>query len=299
MPEDPHLAWTDEQWAAIQRIVQESARKARVASSFLPLIGPLPPGQASVPALQLDELSLADRLRGEAPTRLEIDDGETLRLTTIACEVYLRTQQAEDPDLASAKQMLGRAADIIGRLEDAIVFNGLSEADKPPKIGTKLAVEPEVYTVRGPVQDGLLSSKGLKGSKPVKDLAKGGEGLVKAVVSSIQELEGLGYYGPFACLLGHTLYEAANTPNEGSLVLPSDRITPFLDGGPLRRSSVVPEKQGVVIALAGSPIDLVVASDVHVKYIQLSIEPRYVLRVSERFVLRMKQPRARCLLEAR
>ncbi len=297
MPEDPHLSWTDEQWAAMQRIVQESARKARVASSFLPLTGPLPPGQASVPALQLDALSLADRLRGEAPRRFEIDDGETLRLTTIACEVYLRTQQAEDPDLASAKQMLGRAADIIGRLEDAIVFNGLSEADKPPKIGTKLAVRPEVYTVRGPVQDGLLSDNGLKCRKPV-DLAKGGEALVKAVVSSIQKLEGLGYYGPFACLLGHTLYEAANTPNAGSLVLPSDRITPFLDGGPLRRSSVVPEGQGVIVALAGSPIDLVVACDVDVKFIQLSIEPRYVLRVSERFVLRMKQPRARCRLEA-
>jgi uncharacterized linocin/CFP29 family protein len=54
----------------------------------------------------------------------------------------------------------------------------------------------------------------------------------------------------------------------------------------------------LVVALAGSPIDLVVACDVHLKYIQLSIEPRYVLRVSERFVLRMKQPRARCRLEA-
>lgn len=297
MPEDRHLPWTDEQWATMQRVVQDSARKARVASSFLPLIGPLPPGQASVPALQLDQLSLADRLRGEAPRRLEIEDGETLRLTTIACEVYLRTQQAEDPDLASAKQMLGRAADIIGRLEDAIVFNGLSEADKPPRIDTKLAVKPEVYTVRGPVQDGLLSGKKLKCRKPV-DLAKGGKALVSAVISGIQELESRGYYGPFACLLGHALYEAANTPNRGSLVLPSDRIIPFLDGGPLRRSSVVPKGQGLVVALAGSPIDLVVACDVHLKYIQLSIEPRYVLRVSERFVLRMKQPRARCRLEA-
>ena len=77
MPEDRHLPWTDEQWATMQRIVHESARKARVASSFLPLIGPLPPGQASVPALQLNQLSFADRLRGEAPRRLEIDDGDS------------------------------------------------------------------------------------------------------------------------------------------------------------------------------------------------------------------------------
>jgi uncharacterized linocin/CFP29 family protein len=49
--------------------------------------------------------------------------------------------------------------------------------------------------------------------------------------------------------------------------------------------------------LAGSPIDLVVASDVHVSYVQLTLEPRYVLRVSERFVLRMKQPDAACHLQ--
>lgn len=296
MPDDPRLPWTDEQWATMQRIVQDSARKARVASSFLPLIGPLPPGQASVPALRLDQPDLPQRLPGEARMRLEIDDGETLKLTTIACEVYLRTQQAEDPDLASAKQMLGRAADIIGRLEDAIVFNGLTRQDEPPKIDDELAVKPKVYTVRGPRQAGLLDTEDVECTEPVEHLAEGGGHLVNAVASGVHRLESLGHYGPFACVLGHTLYKAANTPNEGSLVLPSDRIVPFLDGGPLRRSSVVPPDRGVIIALAGSPIDLVVACDVHLKYLQLSLEPRYVLRVSERFVLRMKQPTARCLL---
>ncbi|MGH3478296.1 MAG: encapsulin, partial [Nocardioidaceae bacterium] len=129
-------------------------------------------------------------------------------------------------------------------------------------------------------------------------LAGGSADLVRAVVASIEDLEGRGHYGPFACVLGHTLYEAANTPSEGSLVIPSDRIVPFLDGGALRRSSVVPDEQGVVVALAGSPIDLVVACDVHVSFVQLTLEPRYVLRVSERFVLRMKQPDARCRLTA-
>src|SRR6185312_11788017 len=47
------LPWTDEQWATIQRTARDSARKARVASSFLPLVGPLPDGQASVPALAM------------------------------------------------------------------------------------------------------------------------------------------------------------------------------------------------------------------------------------------------------
>jgi hypothetical protein len=76
MPDDPHLPWTDEQWATVQRTVQESARKARVAGSFLPLVGPLPDGQASVPALPMSQRTL-ERYRGEAPERLEVDDGQT------------------------------------------------------------------------------------------------------------------------------------------------------------------------------------------------------------------------------
>jgi uncharacterized linocin/CFP29 family protein len=295
MPDNvTRLPWTDEQWATVQRIVQENARKARVASSFLPLVGPLPDGQASVPALAMRP-QVVTPYRGEAPNRLEVDDGQTVRLTTIACNVYLKTQQVEDPDLASAKQMLSRAADVIGRVEDAIVFNGQPGADTAPEITDGL---PTVYTVGGGQENpGLLSDEGLQCDKTV-DLAQGSANLVKAVVGSVQDLESRGHYGPFACVLGSTLYEAANAPIEGSLVIPSDRIVPFLDGGALRRSSVVRADQGVVVALAGSPIDLVVACDVHVSYVQLTLEPRYVLRVSERFVLRMKQPDARCRLKA-
>jgi uncharacterized linocin/CFP29 family protein len=289
----------------VQRIVQESARKARVASSFLPLAGPLPDGQASVPALGVVYEAVHPRERDEAEQRLEIDDAKTLPLTRIACNVHLKTQQAEDPELASAKQMLSRAADVIGRLEDAIVFNGQPDADQPPDFTGDI---PKIYTVRGGGKHaGLLSAadcdvtltlpkKADEGGEREAD--DGGDEVVRAVIAGIQRLERKGHYGPFACVLGHSLYEAANTPSPGSLVLPSDRIVPFLEGGPLRRSSVVSDTQGVVIALAGSPIDLVVASDVHVSYLQLTLEPRYVLRVSERFVLRMKQPDARCLLKA-
>ncbi len=307
MSDDFRLPWTDEQWAIVQRVVQESARKARVASSFLPLIGPLPDGQASVPKLDMSQYTITENYpqRGEALQRLEVDDGETLRLTTIACAVYLRTQQAEDPDLVSAKQMLGRAADLIGRLEDAIVFNGQPQ---PPEIPRRPDGEPwvvpEVYTVRnGQAHSGLLTHKRrLVNTFPWQDYKNVGkeddeEDIVGIIVNAIQNLERYGHYGPFACVLGHELYRAATKPSSGSLVLPSDRIIPFLDGGPLRRSSVVPGNQGVVVALAGSPIDLVVASDVHVSYVQLTLEPRYVLRVSERFVLRMKQPEAACHLQ--
>jgi hypothetical protein len=198
--------------------------------------------------------------------------------------------------------LLGRAADVIGRLEDLVVFNG--ETPKPTLTGNPF------YTLHihaGSSRGGLLNWGGAsevfvekKKPKPTTDVPNPiptGENLVTAVVSAINKIEAHGHYGPFACVLGSDLYQAANTPNM-SLVLPSDRITSFLDGGVLRRSSVLPNDQGVIIGLAGAPVDLVVASDVHVKFLQITLEPRYVLRVSERFVLRVKQPEAICSLKA-
>jgi len=298
------LPWTEEQWTALQRVVQEAAGKGRVASSFLTLVGPLPAGQASVPALSMSSGEVTERQSDEAEERLEIDDSVTLPLTTLSCLVYLRTQQVEDPDLASAKQLLGRAAGLIGRLEDAIIFNGQPGANKAPKHSDgeeRPVILPAVYNVQGGDEShGLLGYK--DPNVPTEKVRKHGragygEDLVTKVGDAIQTLENKGHYGPFACVLGHELFRDAITPHVGSLVLATDRIIPLLDGGPLRRSSVLPDAHGVVVALAESPIDLVVGSDVHVKFLQVTLEPRYVLRVSERFVLRLKQPTARCRLE--
>jgi hypothetical protein len=298
------LPWSAEQWAELQQLVQNSARKARIASSFLPLHGPLPPGQATVPALEMVNERLQDRLqRWEPGRRLDIDDGKTLRLTTISCDVYVKSVQAEDPSLAAVRDLLARAADIIGRLEDAIVFNGNGENAAPVRPGVgpvRPFVSPAIYTVRNDDPNpGLLdpflgreAAEGLDTTLRSGPYDVVGRRLLGGIVEAIQTLEEGGHYGPFACVLGSWLYRGATSPDPNSLVLPSDRIIPFLDGGPLLRASSIPFGRGVVVALAGAPVDLVVAKDVHVGFLQRSLEPRYVLRVSERFVLRIKQPEA-------
>ena len=40
--DNPQLPWTDEQWARVNQVVHEEASRARVAATFLPLVGPLP-----------------------------------------------------------------------------------------------------------------------------------------------------------------------------------------------------------------------------------------------------------------
>jgi hypothetical protein len=78
--------------------------------------------------------------------------------------------------------------------------------------------------------------------------------------------------------------------------LPQDRILPFLGGGPLLRSStlnVAPGLgSGVVVALGGEPVELVIATDVCVQFLQVTAEPLFVFRVCEKMALRIKEPEA-------
>ena len=87
----------------------------------------------------------------------------------------------------------------------------------------------------------------------------------------------------------------AQTPDVGSLVMPQDRIIPFLGGGPLVRSSTLDALggfSGLVVALGGAPVELVVASDVSLQFLQVTSEPVFIFRVSEKIALRIREPRA-------
>jgi hypothetical protein len=88
-------------------------------------------------------------------------------------------------------------------------------------------------------------------------------------------------------VLSNSLYLDACSPT-GNLVLPRDRILPFLDGQ-LFRSSTLPDGYGVVVALGGAPIEIVAASPIGARFLQVSTEPRYIFRVAERVALRVKE----------
>ena len=288
--------WSEEQWSRARKVVQDSARRARVASSFLPLFGPLPSDQVTVSSMRMTPDELCDKARGEADLRLVVHDREMIHLTTISADIYLRTYEASDPEMTAALSMISRAADVLGRLEDSIIFNGQPAVDEGPRGQDQ--VKPIIYQVKGGEERRGLASRGdneltVAGEGPDEI----GENLVKQTVNAIEDLEREGHYGPFAQVLGTKLYLAANSPHGESMVLPSDRIVPFLDG-PLLRSSTIPGHPGVLVALGGDPIDLVVAHDLELKFIQMTIEPRYVLRLSERFTLRIKQTGATRLFVA-
>jgi uncharacterized linocin/CFP29 family protein len=288
----PQVPWTDEQWALVTQTVQKEASRARVAASFLPLYGPLPPDTDFVRKEALNYNPIA-------PTeqRMVVDDKSTVPLATLDVKVWLRGAQMADPNLTSALQMFRRAANVLARLEDAVVFQGQAGVDKGPPADPNTGVSatdglPNIWEISGG-----LECRGLLQAAVQTNPLEGDPDLVIQVTEAIGSLERKGHLGPFAVVLGEALFADAQKPSP-SLVLPSDRIIPFLGGGPLLRSSTLPKNLGVVVTLGGSPIDLVVATDLSVSFLQVTTDPYFVFRVYEKIVLRIKEEGAIELLQS-
>lgn len=283
------IEWSEEQWNRVRQTVHDEALRARVAASFLPLFGPLPSDTQSVP---VNVLGAQDDGSGPGE-RLEVNDYETMRLSTVSINIYLKNAQISDPELTSALIMFRRAAAIMARVEDAIIFNGQAGVGQGPVSGLGTSNMPLVYQLSGGgAYQGLLDAGKSNGIVPKGGKGIGlGEQVFAAVVDAVRNLESAGYLGPFACVMGDALFRAVTTPLPNSMVLPRDSILPFLDG-PLLRSSAVDEGQAVLVSLAGAPVEIVVPGDISVRYLQATTEAEHVFRIQQKFVLRIKETSA-------
>ena len=63
---------------------------------------------------------------------LRINDTNVLQLATLQIRVVLRGAQLADPEMSSALSLFRRAANVIARLEDALIFNGRHTPPPPP-----------------------------------------------------------------------------------------------------------------------------------------------------------------------
>jgi uncharacterized linocin/CFP29 family protein len=298
---DPQVPWTDEQWARVNQVIQEEASRARVAATFLPLVGPLPGDTDFVRRERITYLGLPAHQQ-PPPSRIAIDDRNIWQLATLQVKVRLRGAQMADPEITSALAMFRRAANIVARLEDAVVFRGL-EPDllnpgrfRPPlfPIG---GLQPVWEIGGGELEDGLWALVAGRLWLRVRGFPRRRRGrfLVRAVSEAIGILERGGHFGPFAVVLDQGLFIIATTPEPNSMVLPQDRIIPFLGGGPLLRSSTLDNPNiftGLVLALGAAPFELVVATDMSLQFLQVTAEPEFLFRVRERMALRIKEPQA-------
>lgn len=272
------LNWTDAQWQRVNDAVTESFTKASVASAFLPTYGPLMGSAEIVRNERLLESAI------EAPTiSLDTDhEAVNLKLVNLTVRVELSSEQVADETLSNALLAFRRAANILALEEDLVVLNGhrraLEDAEDSQYFGNKV----------GP-QKGLadLPARCKFETFPPGLPTTEGPDIVTQVVAAIGQLEARSHPGPFACVLGDRLFNSVHTPSE-ALVLPADRITPQLKGGPLLRSGKLDPKTGIVVSLAANAVDIVVGTPPVAQFLQRQANARYLFRVYERFVLRIR-----------
>ncbi len=308
---NPQIPWTDEQWARVNQVIQEEAHRARIAATFLPLYGPLP---ANADFVRTESISYKP---------LKIADKNTTQLATLQLNVRVRGEQLADPEMGSVLALFRRAANVIARLEDALVFNGFAgyDPDDPGNAGDPALPynSPDAgEQIWGGEAAGLLIDANDTGTPPgthpsltptdTVGVSNDGNSLVDGVVTAIGNLEGRGHFGPFAVVLSQQLFSTVQTPvhvasilardgHTGPSSVPQDRIVPFLGGGPLLRSSTLLPGYGVVVALGGAPIELVVATDMSLQFVQVTEPPRppkmegpyFLFRVYEKVVLRIRE----------
>jgi hypothetical protein len=146
-----------------------------------------------------------------------------------------------DPDMTSALQMFRRAANVLARLEDAVVFTGQAARARAADANSATAhLPPSGRSSAG-------SSPGLAGGRRHRTAHRHHRGFAEALGDAWWARYRIPWAArgqrPFRSVCGGArpalLHRRPDT-QPGSLVLPQDRIIPFLGGGSLLRSSTLP-----------------------------------------------------------
>ncbi len=298
--------WSKEVWARVDKAVHDEVMRTRVAAKFLPLLH-VPHHTTNVPA---DVITPP----GTDQT-LTVDEGTTTRLCEYWVEFSLTPQQVDhetghinELGHSSAVTLATRAANILSRAEDLIIFQGQNAL--PNNLLTA-----SVRHRGQPADDGLLQNLLPNPQPPVQfvqvpQVAQAnippptyGEATFRAVASAYGTLQGQGHYGPYALVLQTTPYADTYSPLPGTLIMPADRIKPLMTAGFYGTGTLTviqnppPASYGLLVSLGGNTMDLVVGLGTTTAFMQQDTDGAYRFRVLTRFALRLKDPSAVVRLE--
>jgi uncharacterized linocin/CFP29 family protein len=216
-----------EEWARLDKVVTDVARKLLVGRRIVELTGPLGLGTQTVPLLSVGESNGVSR----------VSERGFLTLSVLEQDFELAWQ-----DIASAQSQglpleLGPAAaasTACARAEDELLFNALLNAPGRHTVKLESWDEPGVA--------------------------------LETIVSATEQLVADGFFGPFAVVLSPALYAKTQRVAQGMGRLVSKLIKDVAEGG-LFRSPQLAANQGLILAQAKHNLDLVVGQDLTVAYL--------------------------------
>src|SRR4051794_18755450 len=267
---------TDAEWAQVDSVAEETARRALVGRRIVPVLGPLGAGVEVVP-----DYVFRGTERGGLNLTGDSDAGvvRPSEQRFLPIPLLYKDFQVHWRDLAMHHQMdvpldtgsVATAANIVARTEDDLIFNG----------DAALAYE------------GLLNAAG-RGVLRISDWGGIGNAF-RDVVTATQYLADAGFYGPYAVVASPRMYAAMNRVYENTGVLEIEQVQKLAASG-VYRSGAVPDGKALVLATGASNMDLVVGQDLAVAYLAAE-NLNHLFRVLETVVLRIKRPQAIVTLE--
>ncbi|MGO4887337.1 family 1 encapsulin nanocompartment shell protein [Anaerobacillus sp. MEB173] len=265
----------DREWAMLDEIVIENARRNLIGRRFLDIYGPLGQGIQSVVNDIIDQpghgsLSFhgKDLDLSSATKRVHL----TIPLLYKDFELYWRDlEQAKALDIPIDFSPAANAVTQCALLEDDLIFNGSTEFDLP----------------------GLTNVKGHL-SHIREDWMKSGNAF-SDIVEARNKLLQMGHSGPYALVLSPKLYALLHRVHQGTNVLEIEHVRELVTDG-VYQSPVLKGDSGVLIATGRHNVDLVIAEDINTTYMD-SENMNHYFRIYECIVPRIKRPNAICTLE--
>jgi len=266
---------TPEEWASIDRAVEDTARHVLVGRRFIHIHGPLGAGVQAIPVSTYAAIDggVIDFVgREQALVSPEVRRFQALPL--VYRDFLLHWRDIEASRQFGIPLELGAAmaaAAFVAQREDDLIFNGNVE------IGFS----------------GLLQAEG-RNTIPMGNWRDAGVGF-NDVVAATQRLVSARFFGPYALVLSPQLYAAINRIHDGTGVLEIEQIAKLMADG-VHQSPILPEPTAVVISSGPQNMDLVIALDLSVAYLQVENLNHY-FRVMEILLPRIKRPGAICAIE--
>jgi len=282
------MQWQGTQnWDGIDKAVDDE-NQTKVAARFLP---PYPlPGETTA------QRSTTRLITVNGSQILTIPQSDPISLIEISVQFALTVAQVSD----EAQSQLGvtlahRAGSLLARAEDLVCFQGNTGLGDP---------------VFGTVQtDGSDAGTGLVFAAPrnqvisVSPIAvdaadptqnRYGENTFAAVAKAFAILQE-GHYGRCAVVLHTNVYADTYAALPDTLAYPAERIRGLVSEH-YYVSSALPAFTGIVVAIDGDTMDLVIGQDPYTEFTQVN-SIQWIFRLCERIAQRVKDPTAVARLE--
>lgn len=310
-PGHDKLDWSQPIWDNINKAVADEAKRTKIAAQFLP---PLVTDEG-------DRTIASDQVNTRTVPLLTVDEIATTPLIEIWVEFALTKQQYDKEEhLMTAVTLAINAVNKLSRAEDILIFQGneglvdnlfqtqtvsLRSAKLNPQTG-KIEVDFRIVgLLPNTPEDQVIS---VKPTEVATDPSQNryGENTYGAVARGYSILQRT-HYGRNALVLPTNPFADTWAPLKTTLIMPADRIKGLV-GERFYSTSTLPNQftdstektttpKGLLLALDGNTMDLVMGMDPTTSFTQIDREGQYRFRVSERFALRLKDPQAVVRLE--